>query len=207
MPAVDATRARLLEAAGDIFARDGYRAARVRDICAAAGANLAAVNYHFGGKLPLYRAVFAHGFACAALSAADRATSGTPAARLTAWVDDFVHRVLADGKPAWVGKLMAREMNDPTAVLDELVATHIRPHFTALESAVRALLPAADDASVRRGASSVVAQCVFYLHSRAIIARLHPGWRFSPDEVGRIAAHVARFSLAGLAAMAKVAKS
>ena len=51
------TEKRLLEAAGEIFAHYGYRAATVRQICEKAGANLAAVNYHFGDKEGLYLAV------------------------------------------------------------------------------------------------------------------------------------------------------
>src|SRR5437016_3170156 len=50
----DDTRARLIEAAGAVFAEQGYRAATVRDICARAGANVAAINYHFRDKMGLY---------------------------------------------------------------------------------------------------------------------------------------------------------
>src|SRR6266700_948668 len=54
---IDATRARLIEAAGEVFADHGYQSATVREICARAGANIAAVNYYFGDKLALYVAV------------------------------------------------------------------------------------------------------------------------------------------------------
>lgn len=53
----DATRRRLLEAATRLFSEHGYAAVTVRDITRAAETNLAAVNYHFGGKLGLYEAV------------------------------------------------------------------------------------------------------------------------------------------------------
>ena len=51
----EGTHARLLEVAGQIFAEQGFQAAKVRNICARAKVNIAAVNYHFGDKLGLYR--------------------------------------------------------------------------------------------------------------------------------------------------------
>src|SRR4030095_12192205 len=59
------TRQRLLEAAGEVFAARGFRAATVREICQRAQANLAAVNYHFGDKERLYAAVLQYTFHCA----------------------------------------------------------------------------------------------------------------------------------------------
>src|SRR5450631_2909703 len=50
----DPTRDKLLDVAGRIFADRGYRSATIREISIAAGANIAAVNYHFGDKLGLY---------------------------------------------------------------------------------------------------------------------------------------------------------
>lgn len=50
-----AARERLLVAAEALFSdQEGYRSATVRDITRKAGCNLAAVNYHFGGKSNLY---------------------------------------------------------------------------------------------------------------------------------------------------------
>ena len=51
------TRERLIEAAGQLFADHGFRKVTVREICRVAHANVAAVNYHFGDKLGLYREV------------------------------------------------------------------------------------------------------------------------------------------------------
>ena len=51
------TRDRLLKAAEQLFAERGFKNVTVRDICRVARANVAAVNYHFGDKMGLYREV------------------------------------------------------------------------------------------------------------------------------------------------------
>jgi AcrR family transcriptional regulator len=53
----DRAKARLLEAALEIFGNQGLEAATVRQIAQAAGQNIAAIEYYFGGKEALYRAV------------------------------------------------------------------------------------------------------------------------------------------------------
>ncbi|WP_342634373.1 TetR/AcrR family transcriptional regulator [Streptomyces himastatinicus] len=52
----DATRAALLDAARDLFARHGYDAVTVRDIGEHAGVDAALIARYFGGKAALYRA-------------------------------------------------------------------------------------------------------------------------------------------------------
>src|SRR6266566_5929596 len=51
------TRTKIIKAAARIFAEDGYDGASIRSIVAKADVNQAAINYHFGGKEGLYRAV------------------------------------------------------------------------------------------------------------------------------------------------------
>lgn len=53
------TRQRLLDAAREVFSEFGYNGASVRQIVSRAGTNVAAVNYHFGGKDALYKEVLA----------------------------------------------------------------------------------------------------------------------------------------------------
>jgi len=48
------TKERLLRAASKVFAQRGYREATIAEICHKAGSNVAAVNYHFGGKDAVY---------------------------------------------------------------------------------------------------------------------------------------------------------
>jgi AcrR family transcriptional regulator len=52
------TQAKLLDAAEELFAEEGINRTSLRAITSRAGANLAAVNYHFGSKDGLVLAVF-----------------------------------------------------------------------------------------------------------------------------------------------------
>ncbi|MFC4526657.1 TetR family transcriptional regulator [Dyella halodurans] len=61
MPASSAalpTKERILGAAEELFAQHGFEGASLRQLTAAAGVNLAAVNYHFGSKDRLIEEVF-----------------------------------------------------------------------------------------------------------------------------------------------------
>jgi TetR/AcrR family transcriptional regulator, regulator of cefoperazone and chloramphenicol sensitivity len=198
------TRQRLIEKAGEVFAEHGFRGATVRDICQRAGANVAAVNYHFGHKERLYLEVLRFAHTCAfekyppdmGLKA-----GATPKQRLHAFVRSFLFRVLDEGRPAWHGKLMAREIADPTGALEAIVKDGIRPHFAALRGIVTDLLGpelAADPDRVRYAAWSVVGQCLFYFYARPVILQLHPAQTFAPADLEAIARHVTDFSLAAL---------
>jgi AcrR family transcriptional regulator len=52
------TRTRILDAAEELFMQHGFEGTSMRLLTARAGANLAAVNYHFGSKHALVEAVF-----------------------------------------------------------------------------------------------------------------------------------------------------
>ncbi len=204
-----ATRQRLLDAAGEVFAAHGFRAATVRDICSAAGANVAAINYHFGDKQRLYQAVFLYAHECAMAKHApphpDR--RATPEELLREFIGAFLRRVLDQGRPAWHGKLMSREMVEPTGVLDQLVEKGIKPQFALLSAIVRGLVGELPHERLRRCCASVVSQCLFYHHARPVIARLFPELVFDDAEIDALADHVTAFSLAGLRDVARRQKA
>ncbi|WP_440223032.1 TetR/AcrR family transcriptional regulator [Dokdonella sp. MW10] len=52
------TKERILDAAEELFARNGFAGASLRELTAAAKVNLAAVNYHYGSKDNLVNEVF-----------------------------------------------------------------------------------------------------------------------------------------------------
>ena len=201
------TRQRLLEAAGEVFAEQGFRNARVREICQRAGANVAAVNYHFGDKQRLYAAVmeYVQTLALGKYPLIQGESTEVPAAeRLRA----FIHYMLSDffdkGAPAWPGKLMAWEMIEPTSTLDIVVESIILPIAKKLGAIVRELLgtPVSDDL-VHRCQMSIIAQCLHYRNARPVIQRLFPEQQYSPENIALMADHITRFSLSALRGLEK----
>jgi TetR/AcrR family transcriptional regulator, regulator of cefoperazone and chloramphenicol sensitivity len=199
----DETRRQLLEAAGGVFAEAGFRDATVREICRRAGANIAAVNYHFGDKEKLYAEVLRYAQSMALEKyplLLDVAADAPPEKRLRAFIQSLLLRIFAKGPTAWHGKLMSREMIEPSAALDSLVEERMRPMAGHLWQIVADILDCAlDDERVRLCAFSVVSQCVFYHHCRPVVSRLFP--KEAPlDAAGieRLANHITRFSLAAM---------
>jgi AcrR family transcriptional regulator len=197
------TRQRLLRAAGEIFAEVGFRSATIREICERAGANIAAVNYHFGGKEGLYAAVLRYAYECSkelyplTLNLPPEATGEE---KLATFIRLWMLHIFDEGRPAWHGKLMSREMMEPTAALDMLIQEHIRPRSQVLQGIVRELLPAAAvPEAIARCTMSIIGQCIFYHHCRPVISRLHAmDEKFTRADIERIAGHITQFSLAAL---------
>jgi AcrR family transcriptional regulator len=193
------TRAKLLESAGRVFAERGFYGATVREICRRARANVAAVNYHFGDKLGLYTEVLRLSIRASDLDAARTAPPAAvdPERRLRAFIHERVHSLFSADRPAWAFRLMAHEFAQPTPALARVVDDVLRPASAGLRETVGALLGLpADHETTRLCAHSVIGQIVFYVVGRPILARLWPGLRMTPPQLGRIAAHIADFSLA-----------
>lgn len=198
------TRERLLDAAGEVFAEHGFKGATVRDICARAGANVAAVNYYYRDKEGLYTTCLAQ-WARNALEKFPPLLGLAPDApaedRLAAFIRSFLLRLLDNSRYAWHGKLMSREMFEPTGALDRMVEEMVRPLSQMLGGILRELLgPAgAEDELVGRSVFSVVGQCLFYHFAQPVVRRLHGlPEHYSASEIDAIARHVTRFTLSAL---------
>jgi AcrR family transcriptional regulator len=201
------TRERIVEAAGEVFARKGFRRATVREICTRAGVNVAMIKYHFGGKAGLYTAVLEHFRSVAGRRSRqimDRAEGDGPEARLKAFIRAQLEKLTGSGRPAWFDRLMSREVMDPTRALDAIVETGIRPSAERLVGVVQELLGRNDrEPDLLYCCLSIVGQCLHHHYAKNVIARLYPGLAYGPGELDRLAEHITDFSLAGLAAHRK----
>ena len=196
------TRDAIMEAAGKIFAEAGYPKATVRDICRQAGVNIAAINYHFGDKKGLYLTVLKHYQEIAfQIYPPDLGIKETqrPEEKLQAFIRSFLTRVMAEGRPPWFGKLLAREFTEPTWAFDILVKETIRPSFQIIIGIVATLLGREKkDRKVLLCSMSIVGQCLYFRHSHPVISRLFPGEGFGPKQIDELTDHITSVSLHGL---------
>jgi len=202
----DGTHARLLEVAGQIFAEEGFQAAKVRNICARAGVNIAAVNYHFGDKLGLYREVLGYALCASETSAQlERGLPGkTPEEKLRRFVLGTLHQMYGEGQPAWPVRLMTHELAQPTPAFEGVVEQIMRPRYDALRGLVASVIGRPlDDRTTRLCAQSIMGQVVIYAHGREVIKRLWPELKFTPQTLDELATHIAAFSWAALKSMRK----
>jgi TetR/AcrR family transcriptional regulator, regulator of cefoperazone and chloramphenicol sensitivity len=197
----DGTREQLLEAAEEIFAARGFHGTTVREICLRAGANVASVNYHFGDKLGLYTEVLrrvAHTLDVEALIT-DR--SASPEELLRKIIRMRLHGVFASQHPDRPFRLLLHEWAHPTPAMDQVVSETLRPLYDRFREIVGAILGLPlDHEKTRLCVHSVIGQAIHYVQGRPLLARLWPDLRMTPDQLDRIADHIADFSLAYLRA-------
>ena len=145
------TRGRILDAAEELFACHGIDGTSMRLITSRAGANLAAVNYHFGGKDGLVRAVFQRRLAelnrrrLAALDALEAQAAGAPL-RPSRILDAYFGTALemaADeaGGGRHFMRLLGRTHNEPNQFVRGFVAEEYAPCAARFLSALCRALP------------------------------------------------------------------
>jgi AcrR family transcriptional regulator len=197
----DPTREKLLEVAGPIFAHRGYKAATIREICVAAGANVAAVNYHFGDKLGLYTEVLQQSMRAAEVEAVQSALdqNASPEDILRAVIRARLRSVCRGGLPDWHFRILSHELVQPTPAFPQLINKVGRPIFKRLLELIGGMigLPPNDD-KTRLCAISVMGQILAYVFAGPLLAGVWPELTMTPEQVERIADHIGDFSLSYL---------
>lgn len=189
-----ATRARLIDAAAELFAARGADGASVRDVCRAARANVAAVTYHFGGKAGLYFETLRAGVAGMIARVEERRgpLEADPARRLVRHVRAFAAVMLATDAPTRPTRLMLVELARPTRALERLIAEFMKPTFDELRTTIAELAPPrTPKARLPLFALGVIAQIVHCKNAAPVVrAQLGYGAAFPAGFADRLADHV-----------------
>lgn len=195
-----ATRDRILEASGTIFARDGFHRAGVRDICACANCNVASVKYYFGDKLGLYRELMRRG--------ADEMRSKRPVEKPTEnespqqtlhrWLREFLELTLVHRhNHPFLGHIMKHELREPTEVLDEMVQAFVKPLHSDLARILRRVT-GKSSSETRHTAGLILSMCANLETSRPLFERLNAKLPTTAKELDRFAVDLTRFVLHGV---------
>lgn len=150
-PAKPDTKTALLDAAEEVFAQKGVEGGSLRAITERAGANLAAVNYHFGSKEGLVRAVFERRIVPMNRQRLDRLdhleelADGQPLEVreiVDAFVDPVLHMAVgSDPQIRSFRRLMGRVYSESRELMLELITEQFREVFARFFAALHRALP------------------------------------------------------------------
>jgi len=201
------TKARILTAAGEIFGLRGFKDTTIRTIAKAADVNIAAINYHFRDKEGLYGAVledvFHLGFtrfpATMGLEAGADAQE-----RLRAFIRAMFYRLQSKegwGGIAGRGRLIARELLDPSPAFEVILDRYIKPHRDLLLAIIADLVgpPLPRPEKLLPCAISIIGQCIYYALASSVIHKISAENGPTEDNLERLADFVWLFSLGGIA--------
>ncbi len=207
----DGTRRQLIDAALRLFAAHGYDAVTIRALAREAGVNLAAANYHFGGKQGLYRAVvedIADRMAGRLMPLLQRVDTnlrdaGSDRQAIAAVVQELVRSVVV----AFVGETVQRptavvvlhEYARPSAGFDIIYERVVLPLHRALAAIVGAARGrSASDPDIVLQAHALLGQCLGFAAARPVVCR-RLGWQdYAPQHVPQIVAAVTETTLGAL---------
>jgi AcrR family transcriptional regulator len=197
---LEGARQRLLDAAAQLFAARGYEGTTVRDIVGAAGTNLNAINYYYGGKRGLYEAVMTREIERARSFASGLAR---PSARdpIEARLESVVLRLLTFfvSSHSQLPRLAALEVVNPSSVFDAGGPPIHEAERAELRGIVTEALGArASEERIEDCTRSVLSQCVYFMFMGESLKRGGSPVFSNAAAVRRLAAHIASFSLGGI---------
>lgn len=201
MTPLEDTKQRLLDAAAQVFAERGFGAATVREICARAKANVAAVNYHFRDKEQLYAETLrrAHCMRLEEVPVPQWPAGTPPEEKLRGFIQTMIERLVDQSAPPWFMQLMLREMTQPSTAGFELVKEFIKPQFDLLQEIIMEMV-GEDLPAIKRHmiGFSIVGQCLYYKIARHIALTLVGEEEFQLYDGECLTQHILEFSLAAL---------
>lgn len=202
------TRKKLLEAASNVFVEKGFRETRVSDICSACGANIAAVNYHFGSKEKLYAEVWEYAWHEAQRVApidAGMESADSPEQKLGTLIRNLLYRILVHGNKSRFGRLLLQDMRDPVSTVEPVRRRTLKPVRELFIELIDGVAGKVLDDRVRRHCHmSIMHQCLAIgFRGGKKPPMLGGGKKFTQAEVDYLADHVARFSIGGIRAVAQ----
>lgn len=202
MTTEDSARQRILQTAGPLFARVGFQAATVREICDAAQVNLASINYYFGDKNGLYLELvkLAKDEQERGFPYREFALPQDPEQRLRDFIRVILSRLAVGSNGNWQVQLLVREFLQPGEATRTIVEAHFRPYFEMLMATIRQLTNGRlSESKLYQAGFSIIGQCLHYRLAGPIVQMFVSDERMQEDfSIDHLAQHIAEFTLGGL---------
>jgi len=200
---------KLIAAAEELFCGRGFNETSVRDIAAAAGCNVAAVNYYFGGKDNLYLEIWRRRLAFmrdSRLASIEKVMSagGEPQLEelLRSYANSFLEPLVGDSPHCRFINLMAREMIDPHLPREMFLTEMVGPVMTALSQALLRICPWLQETNVRLVILSLVGQLIHTVCAKEMFEEsTYPG--LPKIDLEEMVDHIVKFSAAGILGYAR----
>jgi AcrR family transcriptional regulator len=184
-----------------MFAELGFHHTTVRGICQRAGANIAAVNYHFRDKTGLYNEVVRQSMRAARLDTVRAAfdQNAAPEEILRAVIKARLESLRSLDLGDWHFRIFAHELAKPTPAMNVVVNEAIRPLYSRMCKLIGSMLRLSPEHErTRLCAHSIIGQILFYAFAKPVISRLAPKSKVTGSQIDLIADHISEFSLAYL---------
>lgn len=198
------TKDRIFIAGIHIFAKHGFSGARVREICRLAeSSNMNAVNYYFGGKAQLYKAILEmmfSEFGKRVQNSAMTTPSLKPEERLCYFIKAYCEMLFTENPVGEaIQAIFNNEMAQPSPYLNELIDRYLIDQNNAILQMVDEVVgPDAPRWLLQDCGVSVFSQIIYYSSTWRIYSRVNPTHPGMGTYKHHLADHVCRFSLAGL---------
>jgi len=202
-------RERILESAESLFSEKGFSGTKVREITNLAGCNLAAINYHFGGKDNLYYQVIRRHLNVmrdVRIAGINRVMNEQKdnislEKLLKAFADAFLEPFVDKNKSQRFMKLMIHEILDPKLPKKVFAEEMAIPILTALGNAMKKIYPELDEKEILISTISVVGQLMHSVHLNEVFAA-EQDIDLSLPSLQEMVDHIVVFSAAGIRAFA-----
>ena len=198
------TRALLLQHADELFLAHGFEGVKIRQITDAAGANVAAINYHFNGKTNLYREVLKQRL--------DRITldklvlikeldEQQPAPDLEQILHSYIYSYFdahfSSSDSDRLLQIIDREMA-PGAIASDLVSERlVTPINQAFQKVIKKACPDLSEEYISSCISSITGQVLHFIRARQILRGIR-----APEQnqafIEETVKHITKFSLHGI---------
>jgi AcrR family transcriptional regulator len=185
-----ATRTRILVAAEMEFADHGFDGASVRQIAQRADVPVALINYHFGGKEGLYRAIFE----MRAPMIIDQRIAGLRLAEMEHDQDRKVEMIVkavlvpnlhmrSTEKNSAYSRILAREVSDPKSHDRKVISEIFDPIAHKVMEALHSALPDRSVEEINWGYQAMLGAMVYTMADTGRISRLSGGLCDPEDEL------------------------